>query len=212
MDDLNAAAETSSAVPIGTVSDDWCADTPLNSRFPVYTRFNANDVLPDPITPLGADLVWKPQILPGLGFGYVELGALSASEAALDRSASPAGAFRYGHLYINVTAARLNGIRSGLGWEVIDAAFFGNHPDAPPHEPHPDDDDPVISARIAARTEWTLTTETFSEIEEDTLIADRLREARPDLSQMSNAARSVAKSSGSPATTSGRRRQAAHRD
>lgn len=188
MDDLKAAAETLSGTPIGTLSDDWCADTPLNSRFPVYTRFNANDVLPDPITPLGADLVWKPQILPGLGFGYVELGALSASEAALDRSASPAGAFRYGHLYINVTAARLNGIRSGLGWEVIDAAFFGNHPDAPPHEPHPEDDDPVISAQIAARTEWTLTTETFSEIEEDTLIADRLRDARPDLSQLSNAA------------------------
>ena len=188
MDDPKAARGPSIGTPVGTVSDDWCADTPLNSRFPIYTRFNANDVLPDPITPLGADLVWKPQILPGLGFGYVELGALSAAEAALDRSASPAGAFRYGHLYINVTAARLNGIRSGLGWEVIDAAFFGNHPDAPPHEPHPTDDDPAIGARIAQRTEWTLTTETFPEMEEDTLIADRLREARPDLSLLSNAA------------------------
>jgi pyruvate,water dikinase len=186
--DLDRAAETSRHLPVGSVQDDWCTDTPLNSRFPVYTRFNANDVVPDPITPLGADLVWKPQVLPGLGFGYVELGALSAAEAALDRSASPAGAFRYGHLYINVTAARLNGIRAGLGWEVIDAAFFGSHPDAPPHEPHPDDADPTIGARIAERTQWTLTTATFPELDEDTRLADRLRDGRPDLTQLSNAA------------------------
>ena len=39
----------------------WCIDTELNTRFPVYTRFNANDVLPDPITPLGASMFWNPE-------------------------------------------------------------------------------------------------------------------------------------------------------
>ncbi len=172
----------------GTVSDDWCIDTALNERFPVYTRFNANDVLPEPITPLGADLVWIPHILPGFSNAYAELGAISVAEANSDPGAPPAAAFRYGHMYVNVTTARLIGIRSGLGWEPIDASFFGSHPDAPPHEPHPDDDDPVVKEKLAARTQWTLTTSTFPELEEDTRIADRLRAQRPDFEEMSNAA------------------------
>ena len=39
----------------------WCIDTELNTRFPVYTRFNANDVLPDPITSHSTSVrrVWR---------------------------------------------------------------------------------------------------------------------------------------------------------
>ncbi len=172
----------------GTLSDDWCTDTKLNERFPIYTRFNANDVLPDPISPLGADLVWLPQILVGFANAYAEMGAISVAEANLDPEAWPAAAFRYGHLYVNVTTARLTGIRSGLGWEAIDASFFGSHPEAPAHEDHPDDGDPKVSERLAARTGWTLTTSSFPELEEDTRIADRLRSQRPDFSEMTSAA------------------------
>ena len=174
---------------IGQVSDDWCIDSAsLNVRFPVYTRFNANDVLPDPITPLGADLIWNPHILPGFSNAYADMGAISVAEANVDPNAFPAAAFRYGHMYVNVTTARLTGIRSGLGWQAIDAQFFGSHPDAPPHEDHPDDGDPITSQRLAERTQWTLTTTSFPDIEEDTRIADRLRSQRPDFAEMSNAA------------------------
>lgn len=173
----------------GQVSDDWCIDSArLNERFPVYTRFNANDVLPDPITPLGADLIWNPHILPGFSNAYADMGAISVAEANVDLDAFPAAAFRYGHMYVNVTTARLTGIRSGLGWQAIDAQFFGSHPDAPPHEDHPDDGDPVVSQRLADRTTWTLTTSSFPDLEEDTRIADRLRAQRPDFDEMSNAA------------------------
>ena len=173
----------------GQLSDDWCIDSPkLNERFPIYTRFNANDVLPDPISPLGADLIWQPHILPGFSNAYAEMGAISVAEANLDPDAFPAACFRYGHMYVNVTTARLTGVRSGLGWEAVDVSFFGSHPDAPPHETHPTDGDPETSARLAARTGWTLTTSSFPELEEDTRIADRLRSQRPDFDEMSNAA------------------------
>jgi phosphohistidine swiveling domain-containing protein len=173
----------------GQLSDDWCIDSPkLNERFPIYTRFNANDVLPDPITPLGADLVWNPHILPGFSNAYAQMGCISVAEANVDPEAFPAACFRYGHMYVNVTTARLTGIRAGMGWEAIDASFFGSHPDAPPHEMHPDDGDPEVAARLAERTGWTLTTSTFPELEEDTRIADRLRTERPDFDEMSNAA------------------------
>ena len=99
----------------------WCIDTELNTRFPVYTRFNANDVLPDPITPLGASMAWIPHMLPGSSMGYAALGAVTAEES-IDFAAWPFGAFCYGHLYVNVTMARLVGIRSGIGWAGIDAA------------------------------------------------------------------------------------------
>ena len=168
--------------PRGQLSDDWCIDSAkLSERFPIYTRFNANDVLPEPISPLGADLIWQPHILPGFSNAYAEMGAISVAEANLDPDAFPAACFRYGHMYVNVTTARLTGIRSGLGWEAIDASFFGSHPDAPPHETHPTDGDPETSARLAARTGWTLTTSSFPELEEDTRIADRLRVAAPGL-------------------------------
>ena len=34
----------------------WITDTRASTRFPVYTRSNASDVLPEPISPLGATL------------------------------------------------------------------------------------------------------------------------------------------------------------
>jgi pyruvate,water dikinase len=166
-------------------SDRWLIDTDPSRRLPVYTRFNANDVLPDPITPLGASLGWIPHILPGFSLGYAEMGAVTLAEAAEDE-VWPAGAFFFGHLYVNVTMARLNGIRSGLGWEVIDAAFFGSHPDAPPHAPRPQDDDPEATAALAARAQWTMTTTEFPDLEEDRVTGQALRAQRPDLSVLSN--------------------------
>ncbi len=165
--------------------DRWLIDTDPSKNLPVYTRFNANDVLPDPITPLGASLAWIPHILPGFSLGYAEMGAVTYEEAAND-DVWPGGAFFYGHLYVNVTMARLNGIRSGIGWQAIDAAFFGSHPDAPPHAERPEDDNPEAAAALAARTQWTLTTTEFPDLDEDRATAHALRAQRPDLATASN--------------------------
>ena len=158
-------------------------DTEPSTQYPVYTRLNAGDVMPDPITPLGATLVWIPHVLPGWANGYVKVGSFGPDE----RMGEPflAGAFYYGYLYVNQTAVRMMGIRAGLGWEGIDAAFFA-HPNPPAHVDQPTDANEAASAKMAARTQWTLTTSTFPELEEERELADRVRAERPDLATATN--------------------------
>lgn len=66
------------------VEDTWLIDTVPSRRLPVYTRFNANDVLPDPVTPLGASLAWMPHIFAGWSLAYAEVGSSTLEEAAGD--------------------------------------------------------------------------------------------------------------------------------
>jgi rifampicin phosphotransferase len=156
----------------------WAVETPPSRRYPVYTRLNANDVMPDPITPLGASLVWIPHILPGWGNAYIKLDSFTPAELA-GEEASPVAGFMYGYLYINQTCGRIIGIRAGIGAEAVDAAFFSTN--SPAHVPSPSDVNEELSARMAQRLQWALTTTSFPELDEDREIADRERAHRPDL-------------------------------
>ena len=157
----------------------WIIDTVASTRYPVYTRLNANDVMADPITPLGASLVWVPEVLPGWAVGNVRLNAFTPEEMSPDPFPPVAGFF-YGYLYIDQTYVRITGIRAGIGSDAIDAAIF-SHPNPPPHQSSPSDVNEELSASIAARMQWTLTTATFPEVEEERELADRVRAERPDL-------------------------------
>lgn len=162
----------------------WIIDTVASTRYPVYTRLNANDVMPDPVTPLGASLVWIPEILPGWAVGNVRLRYFTPEEMSPDPF-PPVGGFFYGYLYVNQTYVRITGIRAGIGADAIDAAFF-SHPNPPPHRPSPTDVNEELSANVAARVQWTMTTTTFPELEEERELADRIRAERPDLHTASN--------------------------
>lgn len=125
----------------------WLTDTEPSTRFPVYTRLNAADVMADPITPLGATLCWIPNVLPGWASGYVEDVCFTSDE--LSEASSVAG-FIYGYLYVNQSSVRVLGIRKGMSADIIDAIFF-NSPGAPAHVPSPQDENPKLSALGAAR-------------------------------------------------------------
>src|SRR5919201_1669127 len=165
-------------------ADRWLIDTPPSDRFPVYTRLNAADVLPDPITPLGASLAWVPHILAGWAAGYIEMGAFTPAELFHDLTS--VGGFFYGNLYVNQSNVRVVGIRAGIGWQAIDSAFFS--PDSPPHDSDPQDENQQASARMAQTTNWVLTATAFPELEEERTIADRIRTQRPDLRTLTDAA------------------------
>lgn len=164
----------------------WITDTELGTRYPLYTRLNASDVLPDPVTPLAADLAWNANIIPGWCSGYVELGSFTVEE--MFGGPSAVAAMLYGHLYINQSSVRVIGIRIGIGWEAVDAAFFAGDEPAPPHEQVPEDTNEEISAAIAERGAWAMTAVDYPDMDEDRWYADRLRSERPDLEALSNAA------------------------
>lgn len=162
----------------------WITDTEPSTRFPVFTRLNAADVMSDPITPLGASMCWIPNVLPGWASGYVEDICFTSDELA---EASSVAGFFYGYLYVNQSSVRVLGIRKGMGWETIDAIFF-NSPGAPAHDTSPTDENPALTALAPARAGWALTTSKFEGADEDEAIADDLRRNRPNLRGMSNRA------------------------
>lgn len=163
--------------------DAWITDTVPSTRFPLYTRLNASEVLPDPITPLGASLGWVPHVIPGFSLGFVAAGGFTLDEVIDEVDTAGAGFF-FGRMYVNMTMPRLMAIRSGLTAEMFDAAFFSGA-EAPPHVSGPGDENPRLAAQVAERTQWYLTTTDFPEVEEERVLADRCREQRPDLSTLS---------------------------
>lgn len=162
----------------------WIIDTEPSKRFPVFTRLNAADVMPEPITPLGASMCWKPMVLPGWASGYVQDACFTADEMVEE---SAVAGFLYGYLYINQSSVRVLGIRKGMTWELIDQMFF-NSPGAPVHAASEADANEALSAAAPARSGWVLTTTNFPEVEEDEILADRIRNERPNLKGLSNRA------------------------
>ncbi len=163
----------------------WIIDTESSPRLPVYTRMNANDVLSDPISPLGASMCWIPHIFRGWCTGYALTGAYD-NDDFLHPNGS--GGFFYGCLYVNLSATRLFGLRSGVGVETVDAIWFGGHPDLPDYVPMEGDVNEALSAKVAEFATWALTTTEYPDIEEDKRIAAELRAQRPDLRSISDAA------------------------
>ena len=87
-------------------------DTVPSTRYPVYTRLNANDVMPDPVTPLGASLVWIPEILPAWAVGNVRLRYFTPEEMAPDPFPPVGGFFRGRSGYRDAAGVKL--ARDGL--------------------------------------------------------------------------------------------------
>ena len=166
-----------------TESTVWPIDSTPNADLPVYTRLNATDVLPDPVSPLGATLVWEQYILPGWAIGDVEDGCFTMAEIS---GPSVAAGIFYGHLFVSMSSSRIFGIRAGLGTDVIDAMWYGNHPDAPAHVTRPSDESPAASAKLAEFNHWVLNTTSYPALEEQAALVEEMRAQRPDLSAISD--------------------------
>ncbi|MBA3741822.1 PEP-utilizing enzyme [Sporichthya sp.] len=163
----------------------WVVDTPLSTRFPVYTRANVGEVSPSVATPLfwsqiggaPAERVWK-QVL-------VDFGAFDADEF---REVIDIQGMLHGYVYLNLSNLRVFGARMpGASPELMDRTYLGERSDVPPYEPHPDDDKPEYTERILASVGRVFATEHRDDFLELAGQAAKLRAERPDYSSMSDA-------------------------
>jgi pyruvate,water dikinase len=168
------------------VADRWITDLEPSKKFPVYTRANAGEVLPDPASPLAWTLVWEPGVVEGWADANVSAGTVVRKEFT---SAPPevVGLFG-GYLYINGSLARLFGVRGpGLTAEMIDFVYFGEHPDVPKYVHEDWHDDPAATERLGAWMGEVLTAADLPGHRDDQARANQTRAGRGDLGALTDA-------------------------
>ncbi len=167
--------------------DTWITDTEISTRFPYYTRANADEVGPEPFSPLGWSLAWMKGCIPGVAEGFIRFGVLRRDEFAVD----PPEVFGNwgGYFYNQLSLPRLMGVRMpGASPEAIDMAYFGDHPGVPKYVPNPDDENDEQSAKLAETMGWAMSTTSYPAQEHVSAISMQHVASRPDLASMSNEA------------------------
>jgi pyruvate,water dikinase len=162
-------------------------DTPLSSRFPVYTRANVGEVFPDPVAPATRSLLlWWSEL--GWRDAYARMGAFDQDEFPADEFCilGVAG----GYCYLNASVMRLFGERApGLSWETIDEQFFGAQPGIPPYQERPGDERPDLTEKLQETFGWVFSITALDQLDRLTEHRNRtiaLRRDRPDFTAMSD--------------------------
>jgi pyruvate,water dikinase len=141
-------------------------------------------VFPDPVAPLSGDLITL-HAEPGWRDALARFGALDHDE--FDPTNNEIIGIFGGYCYLNVSASRILGVRTpGLTPEMIDFQIFGEQPGVPAYAPQPTDESPAHTERIMQTLGWILTTDSLPELSADEKMLDDLRDARPDLTQLSD--------------------------
>ncbi len=159
---------------------DGFPDDLLSKRFPVYTRGNIGEVMPDALTPMQIstmDMLNNAQVK-----ALARMGVITPDEVEPDRRVT--FPVINGFTFVNLSLFRIIGVRvEGLTPELIDEAF-ATGPDLPPYRPHPDDESPEAGARMAETLQWALSVDDLPEVAEARSRVDELRRGRPDLTTL----------------------------
>ena len=168
------------------MADRWITDRAPSKRWPHYTRANAGEVLSVSASPLSQQFCWENGILLGWRDGYVRGGNYTLDEFT-DGEPEVCGFFA-GYFYINLANVRMQAVRSPLlTVEQLDLAFFGDHPEVPPYEAHPLDERPEMAEGVLAHLGWVMSNTSIPEVDAEKVMTIALRQARPDLSTLSDA-------------------------
>ncbi len=168
------------------MQDRWITDSRPNPKLPHYTRGNAGEVLPEPLSPLGWTLVWERGVVPGCRDGFITFGVVDYDEFTRPDEVEAFGLFG-GYFYNPLSMARLMGVRMpGASAEAIDAAYFDARDDVPPYVPEPWHESERHATKLAEVMGWIMSGEPFTEIDDEKVLADRLRDERPDLTKVSD--------------------------
>ena len=160
----------------------------IGERFPAWTRGNAADVFPDPVSPLGQSLVLRKAMCPGLRDAYIAFGALDWAEFEEPELPDLFKMFG-GYVYNPLSLTRVLGARMpGATPEMIDNAFFDEGADIPVYEPQAWHESDKHAALLGASMGWAMSTDSLPELDADKALARAQREGRPDLAGLTDAA------------------------
>lgn len=166
----------------------WFGDSTIGERFPAWTRGNAADVFPDPFSPLGQSLVLRQGMCAGLRDAYIASGALDWDEFE-DPIRPDLFKIFGGYVYNPLSLTRVLGARMpGATPEMIDNAFFDEGADIPVYEPQAWHDSDKHAALLGASMGWAMSTDSLPELDADKALARSLRDHRPDLTSLTDAA------------------------
>ncbi len=167
------------------MQEKWFTDHPPSERYPHCTRANAGEVLPTPASPFGQTYGFDNAIGHGFQEASIVMGAYEDDDY---RDGKPEMVtFFGGYFYINMSCVRLQAVRNpAITVDQLDLAFFGDRPDTPPYEPHPEDEKPHLKEKIDAHMEFVLTTAEWPEILEEKARAGQIRQERPNLGEASD--------------------------
>lgn len=166
----------------------WITDNEPSVRYPIYTRANAGEVYPDPVTPLSGSLAMLSAGDAGWKDAYIRLGTMDRDEFEVDRP-NTIGCFG-GYFYLNMSLTRIYGVRfPGLTPEMVDLQYFGEMPGIPPYESEarPTDESPRHTERLQAWLDtYIFAREDLPELRDDQRQLARLVDGRPAFDDLSD--------------------------
>ncbi len=166
--------------------DRWIADTEPTERFPIYTRGNADEVGPDPFSPLNWSLAWEQGVVPGTAWAWIHMGTFKENEF-LWTQPETYGSWG-GYFYNQVSVGRVFGHRMpGLTADAIDITFFGQNPVVPPYVEDPRDNDEECSAALGETFGGILGGSQQPMLDAFLAQVDEWIASRPDLATISDA-------------------------
>ncbi len=165
----------------------WLTDWEISKRWPVYTRANAGEVLPDPSSPLNVTMAWNRGINLGWRRGYIESLGTHREDELDPVMPENIGNFA-GYHYTNFSSVEVLGARiPGLTVDGWNKMWVGEHPDIPPYVEKPGDVDPALTDKLTAMSAWALVAEEFPDVQEAKRRGDADRANRPDLTTLTDA-------------------------
>lgn len=165
--------------------ESWFADLPISEKFPIFTRANAGEVMPDPVSPLTASLGMINAGEQGWRDAYVRTGTLDASDFEGDRP-NTMGYFG-GYLFLNMSISRIFGARfPGLTPEQVDLQYFGTMPGIAPYVAEEWHTSPVHTERLTQFLMSTFTQTDLPELRADAQRVNAIVVGRPDLSALTD--------------------------
>jgi rifampicin phosphotransferase len=168
----------------------WIKDHPFREKWPFLTRANVGEVIPEPPSPAGWELVWD---LGGCMKGWRDCATnrfgIGDDEFIDDPNLVDWITLQGGYGYLNASWIRVAGERMpGMSAAAIDQAYFGDHPDVPEYVQEPWHINPASTEVMGKWLGWVMGTMEQTEIDADRAEARAIRAARPDFSSMSEPA------------------------